>query len=455
MSTDVRNPQPKDARIIPSFRILPALLRDPLQATEEIGRQSAGEIVRLGIGTFRPYLVTRPEHVQYVLRDNAANYRREGLLWKPLSRLVGEPSGADPAWPLKKGAFQALFSGPNIASFTDDVARAIVEAIDELDRRSGGRPVDAAEEMTRLIYRAITRVLVGDKISLAEADELGRVLAAAATSSFRSRMLLPFVPFWIPLPGDRAFHRAVRAVDDLIFPIVRESRRRGADGGDIVSRLIRARDENGNGLDEQNIRDGVVALFVAATETSVTVLTFLWMVLDSRPDIAAKLYAEIDRVVGTDQPGRAHLSELRYAKMVAQEVLRLYTPAWITPRTVVADDVIDGVRIKKGSIVVISPYLTHRLEDVWPDPRVFDPERFAPGRSRHRFAFLAFGGGPHQCVGSFFFTVEAQLIMAAMLSRHRPMIDGSPSIEPQLGLTLKPRDRIRFALQPRQVASNA
>ena len=191
-------------------------------------------------------------------------------------------------------ALTRSFSGPNIASFTDDVARAIVGAVDDLGRRAVGRPVDAADEMTRLVYRAITQVLVGDKITLDEADELGRVLATATTSSFRSRMLLPFMPFWLPLPGDRAFHRAVQAVDDLIFPIVRESRRRGADGGDIVSRLIRARDENGRSLDEQNIRDGVVAIFVAATETSVTVLTFLWMVLDSRPDIASRLYEEID-----------------------------------------------------------------------------------------------------------------------------------------------------------------
>lgn len=454
-STRLENSAAREATTLPFYRILPALLRNPLNAVEEIGRRSDGEIVRLGLGTFRPYLVTRPEHVQWVLQENAANYRREGLLWKPLSRLVGEPSGADPAWPLKKGAFQSLFSGPNIASFTDDVARSIVEAVDELAQRAGERPVDAADAMTHVIYRAITKILVGGKISLRQADELGRVLATAASSSFRSRMLLPFVPFWLHLPGDRAFHRAVQKVDDMIFPIVRDAQRGDADGDDIVSRLIRARDEDGNGLDEQNIRDGVVALFVAATETSVTVLTFLWMVLQARPDIAARLRAEIDEVVGTDHPARRHLSDLRYCKMVAQEVLRLYTPAWITPRTVVKDDVVDGVRVRGGSIVVISPYLTHRLGDVWPDPRAFDPERFAHGRSRHRFAFLSFGGGPHACVGSFFFTVEAQLVMAAVLGRYELIVDGSPSLTPRLGLTLKPRDRAGLVLKPRRVPSHA
>jgi cytochrome P450 len=287
-------------------------------------------------------------------------------LWKPLTRLVGEPSGADPAWPLKKGAFRELLSGPNIASFADDMAAAIVAAVDEVGgRAAGGRPIDAGQEMTNIIYRAITQILVGDKISVSEADHLGVVLAEAASSSFRLRMLFPFVPFWMPVPGDLRFRRAVKAADDLIFPIVRSSREKGADGGDVVSRLLRARGEDGRKLDDQGVRDGIVALFVAATETSVTALTFLWMMLDAHPEVATKLREEIDRVVGTEQPKRSHLPELRYAKMVAEEVLRLCPPAWITPRLVVDDDVIDGVRIKKGSILIISPYLTHRLEEFW------------------------------------------------------------------------------------------
>jgi cytochrome P450 len=342
-------------------------------------------------------------------------------------------------------------SGPNIASFTDEMAVAIVAAIEEVGARAaGGRPVDAGQAMTDIVYRAITQILVGEKISIAEADHLGVVLAEAASYSFRSRMLLPFVPFWVPLPGDRKFGRAVQAADDLIFPIVRNSRREGSDGGDVVSRLLRARGDDGRTLDDQEVRDGVVALFVGATDTSITALTFLWMMLDAHPEVAAKLYAEIDRVVGTDQPRRAHLPELRYAKMVAQEVVRLFTPGWITPRVVVDDDVIDGVRIKKGSILIISPYLTHRLEAVWERPNEFIPERHAPGGERHRFSYLTFGAGPHKCVGSFFFTVEAQLIMAAMLTRYRPKVYGSPSMKPALGLMLKPRDPVRLVLEPRR-----
>jgi len=431
---------------------------------EEMGRESAGEVVRLGLGPVRAYLVTRPDHVERVLDGNAANYRREGLMWRPLSRLVGEPSGADPEWPIKRDTFASLLSGPNIAGVTDAMADRIVAAVDELaERGADGRRLDSVVEMNRVVYRAITEIFVGGKLSPDDVDELGAAITTATTSSFRARMLLPFVPNAVRLPGDGAFKKAVREVDDLIYPIVRaapqdEPGPDGAEDGpeDIVSRLRRARGADGRRLGERGVRDGIVSLFVAGTETTVTALTFLWSVLDGHPEVARRLYAEIDEVVGTGPPRRAHLPKLVYTKMVLDELLRMYSVGWILPRVVVDDDVVGGVRLPRGATVLICPYLTHRLPDVWPDPGTFDPERFAPHRAerRNRYAFLAFGAGAHRCVGSFFFTVEATLIVAAILGRYRIRPDGTartgtglPAAQP--GLTLKPRGRTEIDIAGR------
>lgn len=449
MTTDVDSEVTRDVRTLPFRKTVPRLVREPLKTVETIGSETSGEIVRLNLGMFRPYLVTHPDHVQHVLRDNAANYRREGMMWKPLSRLVGEPSGADPAWPVKRAVFQSLLTGKNIASFTDRMAATIVEAVEELGLRvEAGQPVDASKELNRIVYRAILRIFFGDKLSLADLDELGDAITLATTSSFRARMLMPFVPHFVPLPGDRAFHRAIRVVDELMYPIVRAARRRGPDGDDVLSRLLQASLDNGDRLNDQQVRDGAVSLFVAGTETTVTALTWLWVVLDDHPDVAAKLHAELDQVVGAEQPVRAHLADLRYTKMVLNELLRIYSVGWIIPRIAAADDVVDGVRIRGGATVIITPYLTHRLADIWPDPYCFDPERFAPGKPQHRFSYIAFGAGPHQCVGSLFFTVEAQLIVAAMIGRLRPALHRVAPVEPYPGLTLKPRERVEITLRP-------
>ncbi|MGP4024553.1 cytochrome P450 [Actinomadura sp. 3N407] len=449
MAVDVGTRFARKARTLP-LRHLPRLVRDPLPTFEQMGREANGEIVRVNMGPFRPYLITHPEHLQYVLRDNVDNFRREGMMWKPLGRLVGDTSDLGASWNVRRRVYQNLLSGPSTALIAEDMAATIAEAVNELgERAAGGRRVDAYGEMTRIVYRTIIRVLIGDRIQVSRIDELGEAMVTATTSSFRARMLMPFVPFSVPLPGDRTFNRAVKAVDDLIFPIVHEARAREDDGSqDVVSRLIHARDENGGALDDQAVRDGVAGLFVAATDTTVSILTFLWAALDAYPDVRTKLYDEIDRVVGAGPASFDHVAKLSYTKMVLHEALRLYSVAWITPRVVREDDVIDGVRLKGGSTIAISPFLTHRLPDVWPQPHVFDPSRFESDRSRHRFAFMAFGGGPHQCAGRVFFFIEAPLILATLLSKFRPVLETPHPIEPRVDITLKPRERVKITLQP-------
>lgn len=449
MTVDVDARPGRKARTLPP-RHLPNLVREPLETFERMGREADGEIVRVNLGPFRPYLVTHPEHLQYMLRDNVDNYRREGMMWKPLGRLVGATSDTTSSWNIRRKVYQDLLSAPSTALRADEMTATIAEAVDALGAHAAdGRRVDAYEEMTRVVYRTIIRVLLGDRIPLSRIDGLGRAMVAATTSSFRARMLMPFVPFAVSLPGDRTFVRSVQAVDDLVFPIVHEARARKDEGArDAVSMLIRARGENGETLDDQAVRDGVVGLFVAATDTTVSVLTFLWDALEAYPEVRAKLYEEVDRVVGAGPVSLDHVAQLPYTKMVLQEALRLYSVAWITPRVVREDDVIGGVRLKAGSTIAVSPFLTHRLPEVWPEPHVFDPERFAPDGSRHRFAFMAFGGGPHQCAGRVFFYIEAPLILATLLSRFRPTLETSRPIEPRVDITLKPRERVEITLQP-------
>jgi cytochrome P450 len=446
--------QVRAARTIPLHRSIPRLARDPVGALAEFGREADGDIVRLGLGLFRPYLLTRPEHVQHVLRDHPDRYVRDGMMWKPMRRLNGEGIASDgPTWESSRRLMQPLFAAKNVNALLDRMSAVIVAAVDQLDSEG---PIDLATELTRVVHRALISAFFADGISGQDADRLGRDIVTAFTS-LGARMLLPFVPHAIPLPGDRAFRRAVRSMDEAIFPLIRARRRAGADGDDIVSLLCQARDEDGKGLTDRQVRDDVVALFVAGTETTALALTWLWVVLDTHPAVADKLYAEITEVVGAAQPAREHLTGLRYTKQVLQEVERLYPAGWVIPRTVAVDDVIDGVPIKAGSTVLLSPYLTHRLPEHWDQPEEFRPERFAPGQAddRHRFAYFPFGGGGHVCLGSHFFTVEAQLILAAMIARYRPeLVPGEP-VRAQAAASLRPGRRIDVILRPAPLADSA
>lgn len=449
-------PHPSPAHVgrptkVPLRRMLPALVRDPAQALIAAGERTGGAVARLNLGSFRPYLVTHPEHVQHVLRERPENYERagDGLFWRPVKRLFGEGIlGEGQIWSASRRMLQPMFTAKRVESMIDGMAGAISDAVDEIGTPSPtGHAVDIGVEQSRIVCRAIMKVLFADKISVPDAMRVVNAQDRIA-SAVIPRIVVPFAPLSLPMPGDRTFRRAVQVVDDVLVPIVRESRATAEHGDDIISTLWRARTDDGRQLDEQQVRNDTVAMFAATTETTINVLTWLWPHLDEHPEVAERLYEEIGRVVGNEPVRREHLGELRYTRMVLDELLRLYPIGWLIPRRAVAADVVGGVRIEAGATVVASPLITQRMSAFWDRPDEFDPERFRPEqvRTRHRYAHFPFGGGPHQCLGMYLFYLEAQLIVATMLSRYRFQLHqpGVPGL--RLAAALRPRRRVELTL---------
>ncbi|GAA2862187.1 cytochrome P450 [Streptosporangium fragile] len=434
-------------RTVPFHRLVPMLARGPLDALTKIAAEAGGGVVRLDLGPFRPYLATHPDHVQQVMRGNWSNYAREGMFWRPLRRVLGTTIiGEGPAWESSRKILQPLFTARYVASLSEELAKTITKSVEDLDEAAlSGRPVDAAETMARIVNRAVIRVLFGEKISHAEEERLTPALDTAA-SSMGLRLLMPFFPYSITLPGDRAVARATKVVDDVMYSLISNARAEPDDGTDVVSALCRAR--AGGQEEDRSLRDDVVGVYSGATETTAMTLTWLWPVLDDHPEVYSRLVDEVDRVVGDGPVRPAHVPELRYTKMVLQELLRLYPPAWLWSREVVESADLGGVRIAAGSQVLVSPYATHRLDELWDRPLDFDPERFSPDAAtrRHRYSYFPFGGGPHQCLGQHLFYIEAPLIIAAILRRFRPVVRGTGPVTPFPAITLRPRRRVELEL---------
>jgi cytochrome P450 len=436
---------------VPARRALPRLARDPMSAIEQIGRDGNGAILRLGLGVSHPYLVTHPDHTHHVLRDHET-YQRDGMLWKRLRRLQGNGIGSVGApWRASRRALQPLLTLRQLPALQPTMATAVAESLDELAARgAGSRPVEVVAEMMRITQRVLVRTFFGDRISATDSDRLGEAVTVAL-GALGARLLMPFVPDRVPMPGDRTFRRAVRVADEVIYPLVRRGRA-GGERADLVGHLARATDEHGNPFDDQRIRNDLVAMFVAGTETTALTLSWLLLLLGHHPQVADRLAEEATAVVGGERPEPAHLGRLVYTRMVLQETLRLYPVGWIVPRMLATDDELGGVRLPAGATVVLSPYLTHRLPDFWEQPQQFDPERFAPDRShgRHRFAYIPFGAGAHQCIGNHFSLVESQLVVAGLFSRWRPELAAPHPLVPRLAASLRPRGKPRMLLLPRR-----
>ena len=451
VSVDVGAVPHQRARNFPLYRTVSRFVRDPLQELLRIGAAADGEVARLDLGASRPFLVTHPDHVQQVLRRESDNFLRDGVFWRPMRELMGDSILAEgPEWEHSKRVLQPVFTTRNVNRLTELMAEAINDAVDKLDEPArAGDTIDVLPEMSRIVNETVIKVLFGDKISPVEANRLIPTFDQVATTiSFR--FLLPFVPRVVPLPGDRTFKNGVQIMDEVLFELVKRYRDDPGDGSDIFTALCQAPTEDGNPPDAKWIRDNLLAMFATSTETTTLALTWLWPLLHDHPDVTARLVAEIDGVVGGGRVRPEHLPELPYVSQVVQELLRLYPVGWMFPRMATKPTTIGGVPIKPGDPVLISPFLTHRLTSVWDRPLEFDPERFTRENShgRHRYAYFPFGGGPHQCIGRHVFNVEAQMILASILSRFRPALSEAAPAMPRIGATLRPRKSLKLTLTP-------
>jgi cytochrome P450 len=414
--------------------------------------EAEGGVARIDVGPFRPYLVSHPDHVQQVLKTDWANFVREGMFWRPLRRVTGRSIlGEGEAWESSRRILQPLFTARYTASLGEDMAAVITGCMAELDEYARtGRLVEGGYQMTTIVNQAVIKVLFGGRIARDTAERLAPEFATCATS-IHFRLLLPFLPYSIKIPGDRAFLAAAKKIDEIVLPLIEQARASGDTGAtEIVSALLAARIREDGDADVQQVRDDLVSIYGAASETTAMTLTWLWSVLHDHPDVNAKLLEEIDRVVGEGPVRPEHVERLAYLRMVLHELLRLYPSAWIIPRQAVAGTEIGGVRIKAGSQVLISPFTTHRLAEFWERPLEFDPERWAPERHprRHRYSFIPFGAGPHVCLGQPLFHLEAPLVIANLLSRFRVELTNPQRLTLVPGASVRPKEKLMLRLRP-------
>ncbi|XXX79857.1 cytochrome P450 [Sorangium sp. So ce134] len=449
-SPSVRKPPPR-ARGYPVVGLLPGLMHDAPSLFLQLARQHPGALVELDLGLIRAYLVTHPDQAQYILNDNWRNFTKEGGMWKPIGRFLGNGlvTASGDEWLRNRRRMQPLFASRQLAGLVDLMVDVVESELPRLERLARtGAAVDMDREMMQLTQRIILATMFGVSITPREADSLGEALFTTF-QSLNAKMFLYFLPERL-LPGERAFRDAIARIDETILRIVRERRRSREERHDLLSLLLHARDESGSGMDDRQLRDELVTMFVAGNETTAITMTWLFYLLDRHPEIDRKLRAEIDQVVGDRRPTADDLSRMDYAKMVIQEAMRLYPPSWLLPRVAKEDDQICGYPVRAGATVIVSQYVMHHDPASWEAPLAFDPERFTPERSasRPRYAFMPFGGGPRQCIGNLFAIMEAQILLAVLLRRLRARLVPGQTVSPQAVTTLRPRHGLKMTLHP-------
>jgi cytochrome P450 len=423
--------------------------RDPLGFLLKAARDYPGDLVRFRQGPREVYLVKHPDLVKDVLVTRQHEFTKSrALQWAKLFLGEGLLTSEGEVHTRQRRLAQPAFHRQRIGGYAADMVQRAVETREQW---KSGEVLDVDGEMMRLTLAVVSRSLFGTDVAVSAAEireDLGTII------SLFPRFSLPLFGLIqkLPLPSNIRFDRAVARLDRIVHGIIAERRAQGGDRGDLLSMLLLAQDEEGDGagMSDRQLRDEVVTLLLAGHETTSNALTWTWYLLSAHPEVEARWREELRAVLDGRPPAFEDLAALRYTEMVLAESMRLYPPAWGIGRRARRDLELGGFPVGKGSVLALSPYIVHRDERFWPRPLAFDPERFtAEARAaRPRFAYFPFGGGARSCIGESFAWMEGVLLLATIGQRWRLSLVPGHVVEPQAMLTLRPRYGMRMLAGP-------
>ena len=439
---------PAGPRGTPLLGHLLAFRKDPLGFLVRMARDYPGEIVHFRQGPRDVFLVKHPDLVKDVLVTRQHDFSKSrALQWAKLFLGEGLLTSEGEFHTRQRRLAQPAFHRQRIGEYGADMVRRTVEA---RERWTEGEVIGLDVEMMRLTLAVVSSSLFGKDVG-ASAGEIREDLATII--SLFPRFSLPFFGLIqkLPLPSNARFDRAVTRLDGIVHRLIAERRAGGGDRGDLLSMLLLAQDEEGDGggMSDRQLRDEVVTLLLAGHETTSNALTWTWYLLSQNPQAEARWREELRSVLGGRPPTFEDLPSLKYTEMVMAESMRLFPPAWGIGRRALRDVELGGFRIPAGSVLVLPPYVIHRDERFWPDPLRFDPERFtAEARAaRPRFAYFPFGGGARSCIGESFAWMEGVLLLATVGQRWRLRLLPGHLVEPQALITLRPRYGMKMIVE--------
>ena len=435
----------------PRLPITPALLRTmmfrhslPFFLRRCVKRY--GDLIQLRPGI---WLASHPDLVRQILVANPQKWSKARGVEKT-KRLLGEGllgSHGD-LHRSRRRLLQPLFS---VARLPFYAATILDCALETRDSWKDGETVDIGKEMSILALSIITRGIFGAGIAGRE-GEISHGLDVSM-KSFNLAMM-PGGDLWEKIPHvERRFQEGKGAIDAIVYELIEARRRAGVGEADedVLSILLRARNEDGSALRDEDIRDEAITLLMAGHETTANVLTFAHWFVGRHGAVAARLEAEVDAVLGERRATYDDLPQLKYTRAVLSEAMRLAPPAWMIGRRALEEMTLEhrgeSVKVPEGTTFLISPFILHRDERFWENARSFEPSRWENGFQPIKNLYLPFGAGARTCIAENFAWMEATLALATLTQKFRAVPIGKLDLEPTA--TMRPRRALWMKLESR------
>ena len=405
-------------------------------------KQEFGDCVSFRMGPFRGFFFFHPDQIKEILLTHWQKLpkmeRNVRVLrqWDGNGLLLSEGK----FWQRQHRLVKPAFSPNTLASYCDIFVNRTKAKISKWDK-----VIDMDEQMTSLTLEIICESIFGGEVR-EQTKELGKAVHILNDVAMKEMPSLFIPPRWLPTEHNRKKFWAMELLDQTIKSFIEQKSKNPTN--DLLSSLLSSADEEGKMTLEQ-VRDEAMVLFLAGHDTTAASLIWTFYLLSKNSEVEKKVIAEINEVLGQRSASFADIPKLKYLRQVILESLRLYPPAIGTfAREASEDLIIGGYEVPKKSIIWNFSFITQRDERWFPNPLLFDPDRFSPEREKliPQFAYFPFGGGPRACIGKDFAITEMILVIATILQKCRPKLqmDGDASL--RVGFSLRPAEKLMFSI---------
>jgi cytochrome P450 family 110 len=447
---------PKTPRLLQNIQFV----TDPL-AYMEAAQERYGDIFSTLAFSFHSQptlIVSNPEALKQILTNDTKDFNAPSDLnqimipWMGSSSVLvidGEPHRR------QRRLLMPPFHGERLRSYGQTICDITAKV---MEQQTMGEIFSARSTMLDVSIKIMMEVLFGSH----DAERCEQIIYLMLTlmKDFENPLLLAsgFLPFlqrdlgsWSPWGY---FVRMRQQIDDLIYAEIDERRQKpDPERADVLSLLLSARDEAGEPMTNQELRDQLISILFVGHENTSTGMAWALYWVHKQPEVCHKLLAELESL--GESPDAMSIARLPYLTAVCNETLRMSSVnILLSGRMVRTPLELMGYKLSPGTAIFGSIYLTHRREDLYPEPKQFKPERFLE-RQFSPYEFLPFGGGNRSCIGANLAVLKIKLALATILSRYKlALADNRPERLQGRGVVLVPANGVKMVIQSQRTSQD-
>jgi cytochrome P450 len=430
--------------LIQSYRTLKEYRSDPLGFVVKM-HLLKGHRIHLKIFGKELFIISHPDDVLHVLKNNANSYTK-GRTTKALRQFLGNGliTNEGSSWRKQHRFIRPMMNPKSILALAPKILATTSEFIPELCQKKN---IDVFHEMNRLTWRIVLKALFSLEVSSEMDDWLEDILDLMRIITSTTRSSLP-LPFWVPTKNHRRMKKILKKFDETVYRMIRD-RRKASPQDDLLQLLIDTKEEGLSQLSDLEIRDEIMTFMMAGHETITNSMTWTLIELAKNSAYIPKLREEALEFF-QDKNFEA-LQNFPWHSAIMDEVMRLWPAVWVFMRQAQVEDRLGDVLIPPKANVVLAPYLSQRSQDFWKNPEVFYPERFLPENKKEipSGAYYPFGMGPRACIGAYFATMEAKIILASLVHNFDWSIQDPAHQRHEAGISLRPLNNILMTFRSR------